>query len=564
MKRNYSNKLGVAGFLCLVMLATVLVHLNYGQSGSSRQATRIRKPRLVLAIVIDQFRYDYLTRFEDLFVEGGFRRLLNNGAVFTNANYIYLPTITAPGHATFMSGSVPALHGIVGNEWFERETDRRVESITDNNVKPLGGKSTEGRSPKRLFGSTVGDQLKLASAGKSKVVGIAVKDRAAILPAGKKADGAYWYDMTTGEFVSSTYYFPDLPAWVKTFNKNTRPDKYFGSKWAKLFPDAAYERSLPDNSPFEKYRFGNTFPYVVNGGESTPGVKFYDQFDETPFANDYTVAFAKAAIEGERLGQDDYTDLLSVSFSANDMMGHYFGPYSQEVEDMTLRTDRTLADLFSYVDRRVGLANTIIILTADHGVAPIPEHAQSIGLTSGRLDTKSITSSIEAGLVQRFGQDTWIRDTVSMNVYFDYRALERHQAKREEVERIACDAVSKVAGVAECYTRTQLLAKQIAPGLISTRVLNGFYPERSGDIVFVLKPFFMVRTEDGTTHGSPYSYDTHVPVIIYGAGILPGSYSAASSPSDIAPTLSTLLKLEPPSSVVGRVLTEAIRTNGGS
>ncbi len=563
MTRTHT-KLAVILILCLATFWSLHSNLNSAQSQTSRSSNRARKPRLVLGIVIDQFRYDYLTRFEDLFGQGGFRRLLTSGAVFTNANYIYIPTVTAPGHATFMSGSVPALHGIISNEWFERETDRRVESVTDDNVKPLGGKNTAGRSPRRLIGSTLGDELKLASIGKSKVVGIAIKDRAAILPVGKKANGAYWYDTNSGEFISSTYYFPDLPAWVKQFKKNNSVDKYFGAKWEKLLPDAAYERSLPDASPFEKYRFGNTFPHVLNGGEEKPGPKFYDQFDETPFAIDYEVAFAKAAIEGEGLGQDDFTDLLTVSFSSNDIMGHYFGPYSQEVEDMTLRTDRTLADLFSYVDRKVGLANTIIVLTADHGVAPIPEHAKSMGLDGGRLDTKAITSAAEAALDERFGQDTWVRDTVSSNLYFDYKALERRQARRDEVERIACDAVVKVVGVAECYTRTQLLAKQLAPGLISTRVLNGFYPERNGDVIVVLKPFYMIRTEDGTTHGSPYSYDTHVPVIFYGAGIVPGSYSAASSPSDIAPTLSTLLKLEPPSSVVGRVLTEAIRTNGGS
>jgi arylsulfatase A-like enzyme len=321
---------------------------------------------------------------------------------------------------------------------------------------------------------------------------------------------------------------------------------------------------LPDASSYEKYRFGNTFPYVINGGETKIGPKFYDQLDETPFANDYTVAFAKAAIEGEGLGQDDYTDLLTISFSANDHMGHFFGPYSQEVEDMTLRTDRTLADLFSYIDRKVGLANTVVVLTADHGVAPIPEHALAIGLGGGRMKVETVTAAAETALDERFGQDNWVRDTVAGNIYFDYKTLERRHAKHEEVESVACEAVMKVTGIADCYTRTQLLAREITPGLISTRVLNDFFPDRSGDLAFVLKPYYMPRTEDGTTHGTPYSYDTHVPVIFYGYGIVPGSYSSASSPSDIAPTLANLLKIEPPSSVVGRVLTEAIKTNGGS
>jgi predicted AlkP superfamily pyrophosphatase or phosphodiesterase len=552
------HSLAVVLILCLGILWP-LQH-----SASQRPAERARKPRLVLGIVIDQFRYDYLTRFEDLFGEGGFRRLLMHGAVFTNANYIYVPTVTAPGHATFMSGSAPAFHGIIANEWFERETDRRVESVTDDSVKPLGGKTSESRSPRRFVGSTLGDQLKLASAGKSKVIGIALKDRAAILPAGKGANGAFWYDDKSGEFVSSTYYFPDLPSWVKQFNQAHLADKYFNKKWEKLLPESAYERSQPDDSPFEKYRFGTKFPYVINGGESKIGPKFYEQLDESPFANDYVVTFAKAAIEAEGLGQDEYTDLLTVSFSANDLVGHNFGPYSQEVEDMALRVDRSLADLFSYVDRKVGLANTIIVFTADHGVAPIPEHAQAVGLGGGRIDVKTITAAAETALDDRFGQDNWIRETVAGNIYLDYKTLERRHAKRDEIESVACEAVTKVVGVAECYTRTQLLAKQLTPGLISTRVLNDFYPERNGDVLFILKPYYMTRTGDGTTHGTPYSYDTHVPVIFYGYGIVPGSYSAVSSPSDIAPTLANVLKIEPPSSVVGRVLTEAIRTNGGS
>jgi predicted AlkP superfamily pyrophosphatase or phosphodiesterase len=527
----------------------------------ARKDPKPRKVRLVLGIVIDQFRYDYLTRFEDLFEERGFRRLLREGAVFTNANYNYVPTVTAPGHAAFMSGSIPALNGIIGNDWFDRETGKTVMSISDSSVKLLGGFGEEAASPSRLIGSTLGDQLRLSNNGQSKVVGVAFKDRAAILPVGKHPNGAYWFNSTSGTFVSSTYYFPDLPGWAKEFNQNNRPDKYFGVRWDRLLPEVAYQRSQPDDSPYEKSPRGNKFPHILDGDESKPGKVFYERFRETPFANEYTAAFAKAAVEGEKLGQDDYTDLLTVSFSANDSVGHSFGPYSQEVEDMTLRTDRILADLFKFIDEKVGLANTIIVLTGDHGVAPVPEHSQAIGLGGGRFASKSLTSAIQSALDKRFGEAAWIRATVNGNIYFDYDVIEKKKVNRQEIERAGCEAALKFQGVGQCFTRTQLLFGPLPPGGYAAQVARGFNAERSGDMVIVVKPFYLQRTEYGTSHSTPYSYDTHVPVIFYGAGIVAGSYANPSSPSDIAPTLSTLLKIEPPSNTVGRVLTEAIKPN---
>jgi len=555
---------GFALFLCFVILFSsgIQGRVNYAQR-EARKENRPRKVRLVLGIVIDQFRYDYLTRFEDLFEERGFGRLLREGAVFTNANYIYVPTVTAPGHATFMTGSIPALNGIVGNEWFERETGRQVESITDSSVRLLDGDGGQGEppaSPSRLIGSSVGDELRLSNNGQSRVVGIGFKDRSAVLPAGKHPNGAYWFDSILGTFVSSTYYFPDLPGWVKEFNRNNRPDKnYLRARWERLLPEAAYQRSLPNVSPYGKSPHGKTFPHIIDSNESKPGKVFYEKFEESPFSNEYTAAFAKAAIEGEKLGQDDYTDLLTVSFSANDKVGHSFGPYSQEVEDITLRTDRLLADLFMYIDQKVGLANTIIVLTADHGVAPIPEHSQEIGLGGGRVASESLTAAIQTGLRERFGEAAWIRDAVNGNIYFDYTVIERKKVNRQEVERAGCEAAVKLQGIANCFTRSQLLVGPLPPGEYSAQAVRGFYAERSGDLVIIVKPFYLRPTDDTTSHSTPYSYDAHVPVIFFGAGIVPGSYANPSSPADIAPTLSTLLRIEPPSNTVGRVLTEAIK-----
>jgi predicted AlkP superfamily pyrophosphatase or phosphodiesterase len=533
----------------------------------AQHARRPPKVRLVLGIVIDQFRYDYLTRFDDLFGKGGFRRLLDGGAVFTNAHYIYSPTVTAAGHATFMSGSMPSMHGIIGNEWFDRSAGNQVTSVSDGRVRLLGGSEDGGgsataSSPKRLVGSTLGDQLRLHTNGRSKVIGIALKDRSAILPAGKHPNGAYWFNSQVGAFVSSTYYFEDLPVWVNEFRREFPTEKYFGSRWKKLLPESAYTRSVPDDDPFEKSPYGNKFPYTINGGETKPGPKFYSQFAQTPYANEYTAAFVKAAIVNEHLGQDDFPDLLTVSFSANDSVGHTYGPYSQEVEDITLRTDQVLADLFTYIDRRVGLDHTVIVLTADHGAAPVPEQMTEFGL-GGRYKSGAITEAIQKALADEFGDEKWIQAYVNGNVYFDYGAIKQRKTVRAEVERAACDAAEKVDGVGECFTRSDILSGRLPLTPLALRVANGFNRERSGDLVIVSKPFYLSGLS-GTSHGTPYGYDTHVPVILYGAGVVAGSYPSDCSPSDIAPTISTLLKIEPPSHTVGvgRILAEAINLQG--
>ena len=527
----------------------------FSQTAKRANKTQPHKIKLVLGIVIDQFRYDYLTRFADQFGEGGFKLLTQGGANFTNANYPYTPTVTACGHAVFMSGSAPNENGIIANEWYDRETSKRVTSVSDPNTKLLGGKEGAGSSPHRLLSSTIGDQLKLHTNGQAKVIGISMKDRAAILPAGKKPNGAYWYDTATGRMVSSTYYFNDLPDWVKSFDQSKSADSYFGRKWEKLLPEAAYARSLPDDSPFEKWIFGKTFPHTINGGEDKPGSKFYNQFEATPFANEMVANFAKLALEKEQLGADDVPDLLTVSFSANDILGHNTGPNSPEAQDITLRTDRILADLFLFIDKKVGLNNTVIAFTADHGVAPVPEHAQTYGL-GGRIDGNEITNVINKALSTRFGENKYIALVSYGNVYFDYTKLSKPSCA--EAEAIASEAVRNLRGIAECFTRTDILAGHLPRTRVANSVALGFNSERNGNLVIIPKPFW-ISGEDATSHSTPYRYDTHVPVIFYGAGVKAGSFSQLISPLDIAPTLATMLKIEFPSNSVGQVLGEALK-----
>lgn len=542
-----------------------------------------KRPRLVLLIVVDQFRYDYLERFGDLFVANGLRRLLRDGASWTQSNYDHFPTYTAPGHGMMMTGAYPAETGIVGNEWPDRTTGKKVWSVTDTTEKMLGGQpNDEAASPRRLMSSTVGDEMRLVTNNRSKVIGISLKDRSAILPAGRHANAAYWFNKSTGNIVSSTYYFDHLPAWVTEFNNKRPADQYFGKKWERLLPVSEYEkRAGPDSPPWERVSWGgdtNAFPHLVTGGAKEPDAAFYSAVDYSPFSNDLILSFAQQAISNEQLGQDDDTDVLTISFSGNDYVGHRFGPYSQEVMDVTLRVDRQIATLLDFVQSKVGLANTLIAFTADHGVAPIPEHSAELNLGGGRVKTADLLAAIRAGIKARYNRDGKSPDPtadyiykfddmgmsrdgfVNGNVYFNYTALERDQVNTEELAQVVGKAALTVPGVARYFTREQLLrgATSITDP-IERRVQHGFYPLRSGDVVLIADPFKFLGDTTTTTHGSPYSYDTHVPMIIMGTGVTAGRYLEAATPADIAPTLSALLGITPPSNATGRVLIEALK-----
>ncbi|HEV8168010.1 MAG TPA: alkaline phosphatase family protein, partial [Pyrinomonadaceae bacterium] len=534
------------------------------------------RPRLVLLIVVDQFRYDYLERYGNLFVANGLKRLMRDGASWTQSNYDQMPTYTAPGHATMMTGAYPAESGIIGNEWLDRPSGKRITSVTDETVKLLGGGPNDAASsPSRLMASTVGDELRLATNDRAKVIGISVKDRSAILPAGRHANAAYWFSTTTGNMVSSTFYFNELPAWVNTFNDRRLADKYFGAKWERLLPENEYlKRVGPDSPPWETVTSAgdtNAFPHTITGGAKGPGNTFYWALDYSPFLNEVLDSFAQQAIVNEKLGQDDDTDVLTVSFSANDYVGHRYGPYSQEAMDAVLRVDREVAKLLDFVDARVGLSNTLIAFTADHGVAPIPEHAAALGLGGGRIQATDLFATIEKALTARYKPQSdyllrfkeanttreWL---INSNLYFNYDALRRDGVNVEEFSNVVCAAALTVPGIARCFTRTQLMRGAASfTDPVERRALHGFYPSRSGDAVLVTEPYKYLAETLTATHGSPYSYDTHVPTIIMGAGVIAGRYLEPATPADIAPTLSALLRITPPSNSVGRVLTEAIR-----
>lgn len=567
----------------VVLLISVLLTLPSVPAQQRAAPAQSKRPRLVLLIVVDQFRYDYLERFGDLFGPNGLRRLLRDGASWTQANYDHFPTYTAPGHGTMMTGASPSQTGIVGNDWIDRPSGKRVTSVTDENVKLLGsGDPREvAASPHRLLSSTVGDELRLLTNDRSKVIGISAKDRSAILPAGRHANAAYWLS-NTGTMASSTYYFDQLPAWVTAFN-NTKPsDKYFGAKWERLLPESDYlKHAGPDSQPWEKVAAAgdtNAFPHTITGGAKEPNSAYYFALDHSPFSNDVLVAFAREAITNEKLGQDDDPDVLIVSFSASDYVGHRYGPYSHEAMDITLRVDRQIATLLDFVQARVGLSNTLIAFTSDHGVSPIPEHAAALGLGGGRLKTPDILASIRTAISARYNPqgkspdpsadyilkyNYWgvVTDAfINGNVYFNYEALKRDNVDLEEISKVVAAAALTIPGVARSFTRAQLLRGETSiTDPIERRVIHGFNPARSGDVVMIAEPYKYLGDTITATHGSPYSYDTHVPVIIMGTGVVPGRYLEPASPADIAPTLSALLRITPPTNTTGRVLTEAIR-----
>ena len=485
----------------------------------------LRPPKLVLAIVIDQFRYDYLTRFANDY-SGGLKRLMDQGADFTNAHYEHVPTVTAIGHSTFLTGATPALSGIIGNAWWDRETRKQVTSVSDEATRLLGGTGA-GSSPQRLLQSTLGDELKMSGRG-GKVIGVSIKDRAAILPSGHMADGAYWFDGASGNFVSSTYYFPELPAWVAEFNRARPADKFAGLDW-----------------------MGHKMP-------TTADAKLYNGVDATPYGNELIEQFALRALASEKLGRTNKIDLLTVSFSSNDYVGHALGPDAAEVRDMAIRVDKLIGDLVHAAEAQAGPGNVLIVLTADHGVAPVPEVNQKRKMPGGRIDPRRERAAVEQALTARYGEGRWIADFSDAGVYFNADPVPGKKLDEAEMERVAAGALRAQPHVFRVYTRAQLMNGEVLQDPVGIRVRNGFNQARSGDLIVIHDPYWIAGVS-GTTHGAPFDYDTHVPILFLGVQVRAGHYNGNVTPNDIAPTLATMLNVETPSGSVGRCLQEMLK-----
>ncbi|MAE62687.1 MAG: alkaline phosphatase [Phycisphaeraceae bacterium] len=540
----------------IVVLISALLPLAAAPSALGR-------PKLVLQITVDQLRGDMPGRFRERFGPGGFRYLMDRGVHWINAHYEHSATYTGTGHATLFTGAHPAQHGIIGNDWYSMKLRQRINCGEDPDHRILGEptRAHKGTSPRNLLCSTVGDELIIATGGKGRVFSVSIKDRGAILPAGRLGK-AFWYSDKTGRFVTSTYYYEQYPEWAAQWNAARPADQYRNTQWTLLKPRANYLFGRQDDRPFERaYKdLGRTFPHPLGDDPD----KFYASLRFTPMGDVLTLAFVKALIEHENVGAGETADFLAVSFSATDAIGHAFGPNSLEAEDNLLRLDRTLDDLLAYVDERVGLDDTLIVLSSDHGVDAAPEHmgymhAAAQG-TAGRLDPKRLIEIADAAARKHFGID---RDLVlayrSAGLYLDTRAIRDLELDPARVEQVVASALNEVPGVAYTATRTDLMRGRAQDQSIMRMIQRSFHPQRSGHVMVIQRPSWYMhpKTVYSSMHGSPWSYDTYVPIILVGAGIEPRVVHRRVGPQDVAPTIAMILNVQPPSGTAGRPLAEA-------
>jgi arylsulfatase A-like enzyme len=503
-------------------------------------------PKLIVVIVIDQFRGDYLERYHDKFGEGGFRLLLEHGADFTECNYDYANTRTAPGHATLFTGAYSDGHGIAANEWWDPKRKRMVTSVEDDDTKLVGittdapgGGSKLGASPHNLLADTLGDELKLATHGQARVFSISLKDRAAVLPGGFAADAAYWIDPKSGTWITSTYYRPELPKWAQDFNASNRAAKYWGRDWkdnnGEIWRSTAHRQ-----------------------GKDGSDAGFYEVIGSTPFANEYELEFAKELVIEENLSDGQATDLLAISLSANDILGHQVGPDSPQMAAMALGLDRELADFFNFLGHQVGLANVWIALSADHGVSPLPDAAKKLRIPAANGNAGKLEAQINQALTLKFSPRhaaSYIRLDYPV-AWLDQDAFRAASIKEREAETAVGEALEQ-AGLRGYFTKSQLAEGEVPPTALGRKFLHSYSPEASWYVLGVPEPY-TVGPANGTDHASPYTYDTHVPLAFYGLPFRTGTYRTHAEPIDLAATLASLLGINAPTHSVGRVLTEAL------
>jgi predicted AlkP superfamily pyrophosphatase or phosphodiesterase len=523
-------------------------------------ATSIPRPKLVVGLVVDQMRWDYLYRYYDRYQTGGFKRMLNEGYTCENTNIDYIPTVTAAGHTCIYTGSVPAIHGIAGNDFIVQATGKSMYCTDDSTVTAVGSTSKAGEmSPRNLLVSTITDELRLATNFRSKVIGIALKDRGGILPAGHTANAAYWFDDASGNWISSSYYMTDLPAWVKKFNDQKIPEKYLKQDWNTLYPIATYLQSAPDNSSKYEGKFAGmdapTMP--VKTSELYKGR--LGMIRSTPFGNTMTLDLAKAAVESEQLGKNTVTDFLAVSLSSTDYVGHQFGPNSVEIEDTYLRLDRDLASFFTYLDATVGKGNYTVFLTADHGAAHNPNFLTDHKIPAGTWNDALAQKEMNTLLNDKYKVDKLVISMDNYQVNFNNAAIKKAGLNEDAIKFDCIQYLQKQPDVQFAVDMQRVNAATI-PEDLRTRIINGYNAEHSGAIQVVLKPgYFSGHGTTGTTHSTWAPYDTHIPLVFMGWGINHGSLTRQTHMTDIAPTVASLLHIQAPDGNIGKTISEVIK-----
>jgi predicted AlkP superfamily pyrophosphatase or phosphodiesterase len=523
-----------------------------------------QNPKLVVGIVIDQMRYDYIYKFWDKYSENGFKKLATKGFVCHNTKYNYVPTFTGPGHASIYTGSTPAFHGIIANNWFNKFNNKMIYCVEDNAVKTVGSLSDAGKmSPKNLISTTITDQLKLATNFKSKVIGISLKDRGAILPAGHFADAAYWFDgENTGKFVSSTYYLDNLPDWVIDFNNQKLPDQYLSKTWSTYFPIEEYNLICDnDDNPYEgtfKGKKKPIFPYVLS--DLAKFNNKYDILKATPFGNTLVKELAKSAISGEKLGFDNITDFLTISFSSTDYIGHLFGPQSIELADTYIRLDLEIADLINFLEEKIGKENFILFLTADHAAAYPPKYLNEHKYAVNNLSEKQVFETINAKLKEKYHIDSLILSAYNQQIYVDKEKTSKLNLDFEDLTNNIKDELLEFSGIYKVFTAEELVESNNNP--LVQKLNLGYNQKLSGDIIYILNPGWLSTSHTtGTTHGSPYNYDTHVPLIFYGKNIPSNETYIPINITDIAPTIAAMLKIQEPNASIGKPIIPLLMKN---
>lgn len=551
--KTFSNIL-ILGFFVLVLGFIFRVF-----SGNFQKEIKINhSPKLVVGIVVDQMKYQYLTKFWDHYSDGGFKRLINNGFNAKSNHYGYAQTSTGPGHTTVATGTHPGVHGIIGNNWFDKKSKKSIYCVDDFNYKTVGSTTSHGeKSPSNLLTTTLSDENRVATNFKGKTIGVAIKDRGSILSSGHTANAAYWFDSKEGSFITSTYYLTDLPLWAEEFNKSRHIDSYL-KPWDTYYNISTYTESSSDNNNYESNFSGEenpVFPHNFKIKNDKTGEAYYGSLASTPFGNSLVSDFSIKAIEGEELGKDNITDFLLIDFSSTDYVGHQFGAHSKEVQDTYIRLDMEIERLLNYLDANIGKNKYTLFLTADHGATDAPGFLKDNKIPVNYFSSKKFKHYIEKSLIKELGSKYIILGNSNQQIYLNHELIDKLNLNLDVVKKSIINTIQSYPGIDNVYSSEQILGG--SDDHFMNLIKNGFNSNISGDIMYTMMPNWTYYRK-GSTHGRRFNHDTHVPLILYGNGIKKGSISRKTDVIDIAPTVASVLGINSPNGSTGQVIFEAI------
>ncbi len=544
-------------FRALLLLSAVFI---LQPLTSQTKPTTPDRPKLVVGIVVDQMRNDYIYRYWDRFGTGGFKRLVSQGYYFRNTHYNYIPTYTGPGHCSIYTGTTPRYHGIIANDWCVKAENRMTYCAYDNEMKSIGTASDEGKmSPRQQRSTTIGDELKMSTNQRAKVFAVAIKDRSAVLPAGHTANGAFWLESTSGTFISSSFYMQELPGWVQELNSKKLADQYLAKGWSTLYPIESYTSSIADDNRYESKIAGKDKPVFPYDFKSVLEKGAFGYVRNTPYGNTLTKDMAIACLKAEKMGKGGVTDLLCISFSTPDIIAHAFGPRSIEVEDIYLRLDKDIEEILNALDAEVGKGNYTVFLTADHGGADVPNHLTDNKIPAGFAYESVIRQETKKFMQAKYGDSSLVMNVSNEQIFLDEKKIADKNLAKNEMEQQICNFLVTLPVLAEAYPSVVLKNGSFAPNDLRSYLQNGYNHQMSGNVAYILKPDYMDHGQTGTTHGAGYNYDTHVPLVFYGFGIKKGESLKYTTITQIAPTICELIKINQPNACTAEPLNDLIK-----